>query len=191
MFKKLLVLIVSLVCVGTLFGAATGITYNTTTNVEVGPKGTDYVLFYGQTTATVATDSIGDQYTKAMYIADFQVETTNAFFFVDGYDVTTAGSGTEDCNVYVEYSFDRTTWVVGAAASGKIQDQVVTTAFTDTLNVIAGATDTNFNIYPWMRLHFDYQAGNPIGAYLWWKIRLKKPIDLDYPRKSSLTANKI
>ena len=170
-----------------LYAAANGTVNNTTTRVQVGPKGTDMVLFDGQTTTTVATDSIGIHYTKAMYIADFIGSTTYAYFFLDMYNA----DGTEDCNVSVEYCFDPAdnAWVAGAANSGVIKDNLTTTAVTDTLNVIDASNDTNFNIYPWMRLKFDYQAGNPTGTYVWWYVRLFKPTDVRYPSTNSLITS--
>ena len=170
----------------TLYAAATGVTYNTTTRVSVGPKGSNYVLFSGQTPATVVGDSIGVMYTKAMYIADFN-QTTYAYFMLDMYDAT----GTEDCDVTVEYSYDLTNWVVGSAASGVIKEQLTPAGVSDTLNVINLVSDTNFHVYPWMRLKFDYQTGNPTGTYVLWYIRMAKDADQRYPRKNSLIANSL
>ena len=184
-YVKFLLVGLLIAVVASLFAAANGTTSNTSVYVDVGPAGSNYVLFYGTTPTTEATDSIGIHYTKAMYIADFN-QTEYAYFFLDMYNSAT---GTEDCNVTVQYSYDLTNWVAGAANSGLIKDQLTTTAVTDTLNVINGTSDTNFHIYPYMRLKFDYQAGNPIGTYVTWKIRLVKPIDLDYPRKNSLIVN--
>jgi len=176
---------VLILVVASLFAAANGTTSNTPVYVAIGPAGSNYVLFYGTTPATTASDSIGIHYTKAMYIADFN-QTEYVYFYLNMYDSDT---GYEDCNVTVQYSYDLTNWVSGSANSGVIQDSLHASAVTDTLNVINGSSDTNFHIYPYMRLKFDYQAGNPIGTYVTWKIRLVKPIELDYPRKNSLIVS--
>jgi len=153
--------------------AATATTYNNATYFEEGEVGTNYVLYYG-TVATTTSDSIGYDYTKPMYIAPFTEY--NCFYYLV---MSNSARGTEDCNVYVEYSFDRLTWFVGSAASGKIKDQLTTTAVSDTLNIIVGVEDTNYKIAPWMRLKFDYEAGNPALTTTTWKLRFFKNPELE------------
>jgi len=153
--------------------AATGKTYNTSVSAsEIAGPGNTWVMYSGVTPTTVATDSIGDFYTKAMWIPEYN--NSNCFFDLKCYNSAT---GTEDMNVYVEYSYDRTTWFVGAANSGEIYDQLTTTRVSDTLNVIVGSIDTFYRCAPWMRLHFDLQAGNPIGTYANWKLVFRKSAD--------------
>ena len=145
---------------------------NTTTRVvfESNPGGIA-VVYGGQTTtkSVAGLDSLGDDITKAMYIGD--CKSGNAYFTMKAYN---SARGTEDYNVYVYYSDDLVTWRVGSAASGKIYDQLTTTEVTDTLNVIVGARDLNFDSHQWMKILFDAQAGNPVGTYVTWRVALLK-----------------
>lgn len=169
-----------------LYAAANATTYNTATYCDEGPRGTNWVMYRGLTPTTTALDCVGIHYTKAMWIPYYTG--SNCYFYLSAMEDK---EPTEDCNVTVEYSFDRTTWFVGAAASGVIKDQLTTTAVTDTLNIIEGATDTHYTLAPWMRLKFDYQAGNPIGTFLSWKLRFTKPTDFDFPAPSYNIQNKL
>lgn len=166
------------VLAGAAFPAADATTYNSAVSCQEGPVGTNWVMYYGVTPATTALDSVGHHYTQAMWIPYYTE--TNAYWEAVMPDDAT---GVEDCNVYVEFSYDRTTWFVGSQASGKIKDQLVAaTRVADTLNVQTGVADLYYRTAPWVRLHFDYEAGNPIGTYVTWKLILRKPTTLNiYP----------
>jgi hypothetical protein len=171
--KKLILFIAALMLVSIpAFSGSTSAVYNSPTFCQEGPAGTGWVMYYGYTdSCSVAnTDSTGDHYTKAMWIPYY----TESDCFFNMQSSNSAG-GTEDCNVYVEYSYDRTTWFVGSANSGKIYDQLTTTMVADTLNVIVGSRDTFYKTAPWMRLHFDWQAGNPCGSVTSWRLIFRKP----------------
>lgn len=163
------------------FAAANGTVRNKATYHDEGAPGSEWVHYYGSAT-TVATDSIGTHYTKAMWIADYTAY--NAYFYMV---MSNDPGGTEDCNVYVEYSFDRTTWFAGSAASGKIKDALSTTAVSDTLNIVDGVNDTNYKMGLWCRLKFDYQAGNPIGTTLTWHLIFRKNPDSPYKQSKVWT----
>ncbi len=178
-------LAVVLLCASSVFAVATGVTYNTAVSCQEGPVGTGWVMYYGVTATTVAADSIGDNYTQAMWIP-FYTE-SNAYWNMVMYNSAT---GTEDVDVYVEFSYDRSTWFVGSQASGKIKDQLTTTMVADTLNIQTGVADNYYKTAPWVRLHFDNQAGNPIGTYATWKLVFRKPTTLNiFP--SYIIRNKI
>lgn len=145
---------------------------NTTAYAKEGDPGNVWVHYFGSIT-TLAADSTDTHYTKAMWIAPFNKEL--AYFYMV---MSNAATGTEDCNVTIQYSFDRTTWYAGAAASGVIKDQLTTTAVSDTVNTIVGVSDHHFNTALWMRLACDMQAGNPIATTLTWRIALQKPASL-------------
>lgn len=171
-FKMLSIyMVVAIMLVASLsFGAANGTAYNQPVNIsEVKGPGHTYVMYYGRTQATVATDSVGTHYTKAMYMPELQ--TDNCYFNMVAYN---SARGTEDCDVYVEYSYDRITWFVGANASGKIKDQLTTTMVSDTLNVATGVLDAHYITAPWMRLKFAYQTANPVGTYITWRLVCRK-----------------
>jgi hypothetical protein len=96
----------------------------------------------------------GDTYhTQAFQIA--ALSAGNAY----GYFVCSE-VGTEDVNVFVEYSLDRVNWTAGTTNSAL--DALGTTAVEDTLNIIAGAAETKYKTFIWMRLKFV--AGAAIGA---------------------------
>ena len=70
-------------------------------------------------------------------------------------------AGTEDVNVFVEYSNTQTgTFVTGTTNS--TFDALGTTAVQDTMNVIAGTTDIKSLTYGWARLKFV--AGQAINS---------------------------
>lgn len=174
MFKRSIVLIVALCLFGALnlFGAATGITYNCAVTItELPGPGQTFVMYSGVTPTTTALDSIGDHYTKWMWIPEFTEH--NCFFNIITNNPNTA---TEKVDVYTEYSYDlvHSTAFVGSAASGLISNDQGATRVADTLNVIVGARDTNYDTGLWIRLHFDYQAGSPIGMYTTWKLIFRK-----------------
>ena len=179
--KRFTILFAIVLCLfaSQVFGAANAETKNTTTNKAELEKGTDYVVYSGATTTLTALDSIGAQYTKAMYIAPFQTATDLCLVYLEPTNDAHAG---EDCNVLVQFSNDLETWTLGSANSGVIRDDLATTALVDTVNYAAGTRDWFFNTFDYMRLKFDYQAGNPIGSKTTWRVKLKKPTGVDFPK---------
>lgn len=170
-----------------LYAADDTATYNTTTKVlhESMPGGIAVVYSGTTTTTSVAgTDSVGDMHTKAMWIGDCKY--ANAYFTMSCYN---SARGTVDYNVYVYYSDDLKTWTLGTAASGKIKDQLTTTAVTDTLNIQVGARDLNFDAYQWMAFKFDAQSGNPVGTYVTWRVALQKNPDTPIPVARVVSTN--
>jgi len=132
------------------------------------------VRYYGTVSTTVAgTDSVGIDYTKACFIAN--LNSSNAYFYTI---MTNSTRGTEDANISVQYSLDRTTWFLGSQASGVIKDQQSTTATIDTLNVQTGVTDPNYDVGLYVRLKWDYQAANPAENTGSWSIVFTKPTGL-------------
>ena len=79
-------------------------------------------------------------------------------------------TGTEDVNVLVEYSFDRTNALATALNSGAIDDMdaLGTTMKIDTVDVIGGANCGYYKAALWMRLKFDEQTNNPATVISWW-----------------------
>lgn len=164
-----------------LFAAGTSVIYDKPVTVREAKSGGTWVEYSGTAATVIAsTDSIGTHYTQAMYIKEFNQE--NAYWRAV---MSNSARGTEDCNVTVQYSDDRTTWVTG----NKIKDQLTTTAIADTLNVQAKVGDVYFRTYQWMRLKLEYQAGNPYLTTLTWSIYLQKPATLS--NKMATAANKL
>ncbi len=180
----LLSILAVLLFVGTAQPAATGITYNCAVTItEMPGPGQTFVMYSGLTPATVATDSIGDHYTKWMWIPEL---TENDCYF--NFITNNPNTATEKVDIYVEYSYDRvsSTAFVGTAASGLLSNDQAATRVADTLNVIVGARDFNFKTGMWLRLHFDYQAGSPIGMITTWKLIFRKdPETIGYVAKTA------
>lgn len=171
------VLMVLMVAASLVFAAANGTNYNTTTQVRTYPG---YVIYSGSFT-TAVTDCVGTFYTKAMHIGG--LSTDNAYSYLVA---SNSARGTEDVNVYVEYSFDKTTWTLGSLASGVIKDQLTTTAVVDTINVQTGVNDPYYAMYPYMRLKFIGQTGNPAATTITWKVKLNR--DPAWPANAVISA---
>lgn len=173
MRKSIFSLAALLVCAALVFGAANGTNSNCATQVRSYPG---FVIYSG-TFTTAATDCVGTFYTKAMNIGG--LSTDNAYSYLV---MSNSARGTEDVNVYVEYSFDRSTWTLGSLASGVIKDQLTTTAIIDTINVQTGVHDPYYAIHPYMRIKFVGQTGNPVATTGTWKVKLFK--DPTWPASS-------
>ena len=171
MRNKLFAFLLVLALCFPLFGAANGTNYNCTTAVKTAPG---YVQYYGNFT-TAATDCVGTFYTKSMHVGSL-TNYGNAYSYLV---CSNDAGGTEDVNVYVEYSFDKKTWALGSLGSGVIKDQLSTTAVIDTINVQNAVHDPYYAIFPYMRLKFIGQTGNPIGTTITWKVKFFK--DPDWP----------
>lgn len=118
-------------------------------------------------------DSTGSHYTPKIYIGDANaidpVDTSflkSAFIWMDITEV-----GTEDVDVFVDYSYDGTTWYeLGSTAIKTAQG---TTAAYDTLNVIEGVRQLGYNFANYLRVEFDGQTMNS-GAIITWSVALPK-----------------
>jgi hypothetical protein len=122
------------------------------------------VIYFGSV-AFADSASGTNYYTQAMLVSPFSA--ANAY----GYFVCSE-VGTEDVNVFVEYSNDRLTWYAGTTNSSL--DAVGTTAKTDTLNIVAGAHDMIYHTFVWVRLKFT--AGQAINSTtITWSVGFDKP----------------
>lgn len=125
-------------------------------------EGFDYVRYYG--TVDMSDDTTGSHYTQAFLIGN-----ANA---VDGMlQAACSEAGTEDVNVFVEYSHDRTTWTAGTT-DGDL-DALGTTTVNDTLGIAAGVDQILYHNLIWARLHFDGQTGNG-DTTVTWSVSLRK-----------------
>jgi len=80
--------------------------------------------------------------------------------------------GTEDVNVFIEYSVDGENWTVGTTDADV--DAVGTTAVTDTVGIVQGVDQYLFHIYPYMR--FKFVAGQAINSTtVTWAVAFRKP----------------
>ena len=162
--KKLSVLIAFLffmVMALLLFG---GDTYNQTVVVW---EDDQTVVFSGS--VDVSTDTTGNFYTRAMLISDCRYYDAH----IVAYTSDIAGE-TEDVDVFVQYSMDRTNWFLSQNASGKVIDQLTYgTLQADTVNVVADAQDRVYKSMPYMRVKFDGQTGNP-HCIIYWFVTLTK-----------------
>lgn len=137
--------------------------YNQTVKVYESPT---HVVYYG-TIIFTASNLEDNWYTQAMPILDLQGDA--GFVWAVCSDVT----GTEDVNILIQYSPDRTNWTTSSLNSGVIIDQVQTTMKGDTLSTYTGVRDTYFPGARWMRLNADGQASN-VATTVSWYIVLKK-----------------
>jgi len=166
------------------FSAANGTTYNARTYIMERDAPTTFLCYYGMTATTTAADCVGTHYTQAMFIGD--VNDSPCMWRMVAYNSAT---GTEDIDVFVEYSFNLADWFLGSVSSGKIKDALSTTQAADTLNILVGVEDGMYNVAPWMRLKCVGQTGNPIGTYVSYWLSFRKPVGL--PRKVGAVTNKI
>lgn len=152
--KVMIVLMVLLWCAG----AFAGDLYNTDVKVEMGKS---YVIYYG-TVDTVNTDN---SYTQWMNISGMNHDASYIWA------VCSNVAGTEDVNVLVEYSMDRTNAVATTLNSGALDDmdQLSTTTKYDTISTIGGAACPVYKAKPkWFRVKFDGQSGNGATTISWW-----------------------
>lgn len=117
-------------------------------------EGASYIRYTGAAAITTTEST----YTQAMHIGDANQGIGTVTLSLP--DVT----GTEDVNVFVEFSQDLLTWTSISAA---VKDQLSTTAAFDSVHVVAGTTLIEFKGSVWMRLHFDGQTGNPTNTLTW------------------------
>jgi hypothetical protein len=182
---KFLFVAVLLLAAVNVFAAATDSTYNAAGTVYKTKTTSNYIEYRFTFPATVAGDSVGIHWSKAFAIESYNIGDEPAYF----YGLMADDSSGLDCNVSIEYSFDKTTWVAGPLASGVIKDQLTSTAIVDTLNWAGGLPDLSWRLYPWARLKLDYQAGNPIGAITTMRVRIPK--DPSFHRRFADIANSL
>lgn len=122
------------------------------------------IIYYGSFEVVDSTAN-STYYTQAMWVGG--CNENNAY----GYFVCSE-AGTEDINVFVEYSRDLITWDAGTTNSAL--DAVGTTGKFDTLNIVAGAKDLEYWVLPWMRLKLvvGQNMNTPI---FYWTVTLTKP----------------
>ena len=127
-------------------------TYNSTVNVK---EGYTYARYTGSIDMTSGADSTGSIYTQGFFIGNSNQG--------DGIVSVTIGdsTGTEDVNLFVQYSNDLTNW---KNISTAVSDAMGAGVTYDTLNVVGGTTLIEFKSSIWARLHFDGQSGNPSGV---------------------------
>lgn len=132
------------------------------------------VLYYG--TVDMTADSIGNFYTNAMFVGN--CNTNNAHIWA----VCSNVSGTEDVNVFAQYSqLPDGTYIDAAQASGKIIDALSTTTVTDTINVTVGVACTVYPTARWLSLKFDGQTANPLTTVSWYVfLKFDTPIGSDW-----------
>ena len=119
------------------------------------------LIYYGVQAFTAGAED--SHYTQAMYIGDMNL--TNMFLIA-----WTNATGGDDVNVFVQYSYDRTTWVLSSIASGQLMDDLNGgTVQADTINVI-NTNDQVFHAGVWMRLYFDGQTGNTTPVTVTWSV---------------------
>lgn len=132
---------------------------------------TAQLVCYGS--ISMGTDSTASHFTPKIYIGDANaidpadtLFTKSAFIWMDVSEV-----GTEDVDVFVDYSYDGNTWYeLGGTA---IKAQQGTTAAYDTLNVINGSRQLAYNFASYLRVEFDGQTMNS-GSVITWAVSLPK-----------------
>ena len=121
-------------------------------------------------TVTFADSASGAAYyTQAMAIGGMTDAYGYAYFIC-------SEAGTEDVNVFVEYSNDKLTWVAGTTDSDL--DAVGTTAVEDTIGIVQGAMSYKYKSWLYMRLKFV--AGQAINSTtVTWTIGFNKNSGVD------------
>jgi len=132
---------------------------------------TAQLVCYGS--ISMGADSTGSHFTPKIYIGDANAidasDTSlvnSAFIWMDVSEV-----GTEDIDVFVDYSYDGSTWYELGGTAIKVAQG--TTAAYDTLNVIGGTRQLAYNFASYLRVEFDGQTMNS-GAVITWAVSLPK-----------------
>ena len=125
-----------------------------------------HIIYYGTITMTTASKE-ANHYTKAMPIIDLTGD--DGFVWAICSDVT----GTEDVNVLIQYSPDRTNWIATSLGSGVIIDALSTTLVGDTLSITGAAYDKYYKGARYMRLNADGQSSNPATVVSWFIVLRK------------------
>ena len=113
---------------------------------ETASKAEHYGALVYSGTVTFTDSSNGDIY----YTQKMKVSASNS---ADGYGrFICSEAGTEDVNVFIEYSFDGITWITGTTDADL--DAVGTTAVVDTLGIVQGVNQILYHMSPYMRFKF-------------------------------------
>ena len=132
------------------------------------------ILYYYGTVTFVDSISGAIYYTQCMYIGSVK----EAYGYIHA---VCSEVGTEDVNIFVEYSNDRTTWVVGTTDPNL--DAVGTTEKQDTIGIVNGAAELKYKTYNWMR--YKFVTGQAIDhTILTWGTTFTKPEGLKLKRLS-------
>jgi len=178
---KLKALIVLTLLLSLTAGVFAADTYNNTVAMRETKTDVTYTILW----AAMDTASTDDHYSQAMYIGD--CNTLNAFVAA-----WTSNVGSDDINLDIQYSFDRTTWKAANVASGVVFDDLNGgTVQADTLNVVAGVDDGLYHTAVWCRLVYKGQSGNPPTVTLFTALHFtKSPSDFGKIGKNRI-RNKI
>lgn len=120
--------------------------------VQIWESKTDFAAIM---TAFAMADSIGNYYSRAIYIGDCNTE--NAFC-----TAWTSSEANDDVNLLIEYSIDRQTWLPATINSGALFDDLNGgTVQSDTLNIIDASADALYHTAIYIRIVLDGQTSNP------------------------------
>jgi hypothetical protein len=136
-----------------LFGFGVGFAVETNYNQTVSPSFQPGKIIY-QGTVTFTDSGNGDiYYTQAMLVAPVTYSDALARF-------ACSEVGTEDVNVFIEYSFDNVTYFAGTTPANL--DAVGVTAVIDTIGTEAGVGQIKHRVAVWMR--FKFVVGQAMNA---------------------------
>lgn len=128
-----------------------------TYNIPVSEKeGYTFARFTG--TIDMAEEPEDSHYTQAFYIGN-----SNQGLGVVSVSVPDS-AGTEDIDLYVEYSNDLVNWTSIQTA---VAEQLTAGVTYDTLSTVGGTALLEHKSSIWARLHFDGQSGNPENVLTW------------------------
>jgi hypothetical protein len=146
--KKLKYLFISLLLIVSISFAGT--TYDQTVSANDTRPG---ILYYYGTVTFSDSGSGAIYYTQCMYIGSVK----GAYGYIHA---ACSEAGVEDVNVFIEYSNDRTTWVLGTTDPGL--DALGTTQKEDTVGIVSGSAEIKYKTYNWMR--YKFVSGQAIGS---------------------------
>lgn len=136
--------------------------YNTPASAR---EGATYVRYTGTVDMTADADSVGNHYTKALFIGNSNRDYGALTLHIP--DVP----GTEKISVYADFSNDLTTWKsIGTAVITDAGNGISL----DSLHVVDADTLFEFQSLLWLRLHFDGETGNPANV-ITWDVFMPKP----------------
>jgi len=161
-------MIVALILVG-IFAAQAGTTY-----VQiVDPINRIGKLGYSGTVTFTDTVVGAIYYTQAFYIGAVNYSDAMARFIC-------SEVGTEDINVFIEYSVDGSAWVAGTTDSDL--DAVGTTEVLDTIGIVQGVNELIYHTFFFMRYKFVAGVAVNDGLVLTWVTAFIKPAGLERVR---------
>lgn len=140
-----------------------GTTYDHTVKKD---EGAFFLRYYGD--VDMSSDATGTHFTQAFLIGNANL--------VDGkIYIVASEAGTEDVDVFLEYSDDRKNWSAGTTDSDL--NAVGTTAVVDTIGMAAGVDQWLFHNSKWARFKMVGQAGNG-QTTVSWSVTLHKHPDV-------------